>query len=40
MCALFLLLIEPPAEGSFLIFGLELSAELLQVLITAPTRQG
>lgn len=39
MCARFLLLIEPPVDGSFLIFGLELTAELLQVLITAPARQ-
>lgn len=37
-CACFLLLIEPPAEGAFLIFGLGMTAEVLQVLITAPAR--
>lgn len=39
MCARFLLLIEPPANEFFLTFGLELTAELLQVLITASARQ-
>lgn len=39
MCARCLLLIEPPADVSYLIFGLELAAELLQVLIPVPARQ-